>query len=233
MQSGWRPSSPHRSAACQSGRLCYRQLRISRRGIPAGSLRPCHISKRWSAQFVEMAKTYDYLFKLLLIGDSGVGKTCLLFRFSEDSFNTTFISTIGEYPADAPADKSNTLKAHNNTMNLMLCPDCGNSILVQGSDFFDLSLFILNAQCLKGEGLHKRKTKASVIIIIFCPWGEAVRLNKDWHPVYSQDISPLETWWQCRSYEHWYILVYGLLYILQLLLFTQCVHHIVDQMSAY
>uniref|UniRef100_A0A5F5PPM3 small monomeric GTPase n=1 Tax=Equus caballus TaxID=9796 RepID=A0A5F5PPM3_HORSE len=41
-----------------------------------------------------MAKTYDYLFKLLLIGDSGVGKTCLLFRFSEDAFNTTFISTI-------------------------------------------------------------------------------------------------------------------------------------------
>uniref|UniRef100_A0A3B4BK70 small monomeric GTPase n=1 Tax=Periophthalmus magnuspinnatus TaxID=409849 RepID=A0A3B4BK70_9GOBI len=43
-----------------------------------------------------MAKTYDYLFKLLLIGDSGVGKTCLLFRFSEDAFNTTFISTIGK-----------------------------------------------------------------------------------------------------------------------------------------
>lgn len=44
-----------------------------------------------------MAKTYDYLFKLLLIGDSGVGKTCVLFRFSEDAFNTTFISTIGKY----------------------------------------------------------------------------------------------------------------------------------------
>ncbi|CAH1390502.1 ras-related protein Rab-8A [Halyomorpha halys] len=42
-----------------------------------------------------MAKTYDYLFKLLLIGDSGVGKTCILFRFSEDAFNSTFISTIG------------------------------------------------------------------------------------------------------------------------------------------
>lgn len=40
-------------------------------------------------------KTYDYLFKLLLIGDSGVGKTCVLFRFSEDHFNSTFISTIG------------------------------------------------------------------------------------------------------------------------------------------
>ncbi|ELW71316.1 Ras-related protein Rab-8B [Tupaia chinensis] len=48
-----------------------------------------------------MAKTYDYLFKLLLIGDSGVGKTCLLFRFSEDAFNTTFISTIGEGGAEA------------------------------------------------------------------------------------------------------------------------------------
>lgn len=42
-----------------------------------------------------MAKCYDYLFKLLLIGDSGVGKTCLLFRFSEDNFNQTFIATIG------------------------------------------------------------------------------------------------------------------------------------------
>ena len=40
-------------------------------------------------------KKYDFLFKLLLIGDSGVGKTCILFRFSDDAFNTTFISTIG------------------------------------------------------------------------------------------------------------------------------------------
>ena len=45
---------------------------------------------------IKMAKTYDFLFKLLLIGDSGVGKTCILVRFSEDAFNSTFISTIGE-----------------------------------------------------------------------------------------------------------------------------------------
>lgn len=40
-------------------------------------------------------KSYDYLFKLLLIGDSGVGKTSILFKFSEDTFSTAFISTIG------------------------------------------------------------------------------------------------------------------------------------------
>ncbi|AED90617.1 GTP-binding protein-like [Arabidopsis thaliana] len=38
---------------------------------------------------------YDYLIKLLLIGDSGVGKSCLLLRFSDDTFTTSFITTIG------------------------------------------------------------------------------------------------------------------------------------------
>jgi Ras-related protein Rab-8A len=31
----------------------------------------------------------------LLIGDSGVGKSCCLLRFSEDSFTPSFITTIG------------------------------------------------------------------------------------------------------------------------------------------
>ena len=57
------------------------------------------------------ANTYDHLIKLLLIGDSGtlsisilllffsllegVGKSCLLLRFSDDSFTPSFITTIG------------------------------------------------------------------------------------------------------------------------------------------
>jgi len=42
-----------------------------------------------------MKKDYDYLFKLVLIGDSGVGKSCLLLRFADDSFTDSYISTIG------------------------------------------------------------------------------------------------------------------------------------------
>uniref|UniRef100_A0A0A9X7Z9 Ras-related protein ORAB-1 n=1 Tax=Lygus hesperus TaxID=30085 RepID=A0A0A9X7Z9_LYGHE len=38
---------------------------------------------------------YDYLFKILLIGDSGVGKSCLLHRFADGVYNDTYISTIG------------------------------------------------------------------------------------------------------------------------------------------
>uniref|UniRef100_A0A0G4HVC1 Uncharacterized protein n=1 Tax=Chromera velia CCMP2878 TaxID=1169474 RepID=A0A0G4HVC1_9ALVE len=38
---------------------------------------------------------YDYLFKIVLIGDSGVGKSNLLSRFTRDEFNLESKSTIG------------------------------------------------------------------------------------------------------------------------------------------
>jgi Ras-related protein Rab-1A len=41
------------------------------------------------------ATTYDYLFKMILIGDSSCGKSSLLVRFSEGKFESSFISTIG------------------------------------------------------------------------------------------------------------------------------------------
>ena len=37
----------------------------------------------------------DLLFKMLLIGNSGVGKSCLLLRYAENSFNENFFNTIG------------------------------------------------------------------------------------------------------------------------------------------
>eukprot|EP01117_Protostelium_nocturnum_P009627 TRINITY_DN3437_c0_g1_i1.p1 TRINITY_DN3437_c0_g1~~TRINITY_DN3437_c0_g1_i1.p1 ORF type:complete len:204 (-),score=66.66 TRINITY_DN3437_c0_g1_i1:181-792(-) len=40
-------------------------------------------------------KESDYSFKLLLLGESGVGKSCLLIRYAENTFSQSFISTIG------------------------------------------------------------------------------------------------------------------------------------------
>ncbi|RVW95324.1 GTP-binding protein YPTM2 [Vitis vinifera] len=38
---------------------------------------------------------YDHLFKILLVGDSGVGKSCLLLRYADDTYSEAYISTIG------------------------------------------------------------------------------------------------------------------------------------------
>ncbi len=38
---------------------------------------------------------YDFLFKILLIGDTGVGKSCLLLQFADEIYTDTYISTIG------------------------------------------------------------------------------------------------------------------------------------------
>ncbi|XP_061893395.1 RAB3D, member RAS oncogene family, b [Entelurus aequoreus] len=40
-------------------------------------------------------QNFDYMFKLLIIGNSSVGKTSFLFRYADDSFTSAFISTVG------------------------------------------------------------------------------------------------------------------------------------------
>ena len=42
-----------------------------------------------------MAEEYDHLLKLLLVGDTAVGKSSLLLRFTDGTFDTDLQSTIG------------------------------------------------------------------------------------------------------------------------------------------
>ena len=41
------------------------------------------------------SQEYDYLFKLLLIGNSSVGKSSLLLRFVDNTWDDNFVPTIG------------------------------------------------------------------------------------------------------------------------------------------
>ncbi|EGR29428.1 ras oncogene family protein, putative [Ichthyophthirius multifiliis] len=60
-----------------------------------------------------------YQFKILLIGDSGVGKTCLMTRYADDRFNIDMKSTIGvEY-------SKKIVKVDNSTINLQIWDTAG------------------------------------------------------------------------------------------------------------
>lgn len=68
---------------------CFRMLRAALVSVPmalqAGEKEvPCSEKQLLPEElnFVPSSSCSDYLFKLLLIGDSGVGKSCLLLRFA-------------------------------------------------------------------------------------------------------------------------------------------------------
>jgi Ras-related protein Rab-1A len=42
-----------------------------------------------------MIKDYDHLYKTVIIGNSGVGKSSILIRFAEGQFQDNYLATIG------------------------------------------------------------------------------------------------------------------------------------------
>ena len=56
---------------------------------------PVPVSSAPGPRFTTASPEYDYLLKLLLIGDSDVGTSCLLLRSADDTFTESYLSTIG------------------------------------------------------------------------------------------------------------------------------------------
>ena len=82
--------------------------------------------KNKAMRSVKADDDYDYLFKVVLVGDSGVGKSNLISRFTRNEFNLESKSTIGvEF-----ATRSIEVSHHN--MWRIKCPN-GPSSFVFGS----------------------------------------------------------------------------------------------------
>lgn len=59
----------------------------------AGQKRMAGGGQSWQKDAAD--QNFDYMFKLLIIGNSSVGKTSFLFRYADDSFTSAFVSTVG------------------------------------------------------------------------------------------------------------------------------------------
>ena len=57
----------------------------------------CNTSNIQLTELMKMSTNNDYdsTFKILVLGDSGVGKTCLIYRYTEGIFSEAYVSTIG------------------------------------------------------------------------------------------------------------------------------------------
>ncbi len=44
---------------------------------------------------LQMIREYDYLFKIVIVGNSSVGKSSILRRFADDQFQESYLATIG------------------------------------------------------------------------------------------------------------------------------------------
>ncbi|THD25584.1 Rab GTPase [Fasciola hepatica] len=66
----------------------------------------------YTSSLAAREEEYDYLFKVVLIGDSGVGKSNLLSRFTRNEFNLESKSTIGvEFATRSVTIDGKTIKA--------------------------------------------------------------------------------------------------------------------------
>lgn len=65
------------------------------------------------------SRQYDHFLKYVIVGDSSVGKSCLLLRFADDQFNQNYMTTIG---VDF---RFKTVKSNNKTVKLQIWDTAG------------------------------------------------------------------------------------------------------------
>ena len=51
------------------------------------------------------AETFEALLKVVIIGDTSVGKTCIILRYTQDMFRDNFLSTIGEWEVEGERER--------------------------------------------------------------------------------------------------------------------------------
>lgn len=120
---------------------------------------------------------YDYLFKVVLIGDSGVGKSNLLSRFTRNEFNLESKSTIGvEFATKSIQTDKKTIKAQiwdtgwlfaqlvSQPRVVRLCC-CSLSRLISTSLLFIRGISVL--ECVAGQERYRAITSAYVLSSIF------------------------------------------------------------------
>jgi Ras-related protein Rab-1A len=64
-------------------------------------------------------REYDHFLKYVIVGDSSVGKSCLLLRFADDQFNENYMTTIG---VDF---RFKTVKSNNKNVKLQIWDTAG------------------------------------------------------------------------------------------------------------
>ncbi|KAF9518309.1 hypothetical protein BS47DRAFT_334925 [Hydnum rufescens UP504] len=95
---------------------------------------------------------YDFLFKLLLIGDSGVGKSCLLLRFADDTYTESYISTIG---VDF---KIRTIELEGRTVKLQIWDTAGQErfrTVTDNDTFTNVKQWLQEIDRYASEGVNK------------------------------------------------------------------------------
>ena len=75
---------------------CLREAALADEGRSTGLVLPAVRGLLYYTFLLALMADHGHaLFKLVIIGDSAVGKSCLLLRFADDTFTESFIATIG------------------------------------------------------------------------------------------------------------------------------------------